>query len=107
MSLFNNNLFGDTDLGQVTLPEPASDALIRELATTGGSTTTPSTTTPAKAGAGFRPTIDTSASGGSSTWMPYALVGGGIVVAGVLIWSAMRRPTPNRRRARRRRRSRR
>lgn len=104
MSLFKNNLFGDADLGQVTLPEPATDALIHELATTGGGTTT---TTPPKAGAGFRPTVDTSASSGSN-WVPYALVGGGIVVAGALIWSAMRRPartTPNRRRARRRRRS--
>ncbi len=100
MSLFQNNLFGDADLGQVTLPEPASDALIHELATTGGSTTT----TPPKAGAGFRPTVDLTASSGPSTWVPYALVGGGIVVAGVLIWSAMRRParaTPNRRRRRR------
>lgn len=100
MSLFNNNLFGDSDLGQVTLPEPASDALIHELATTGGATT------PAKAGTGFRPTIDTSASSTSRNWVPYALVGGGFVVAGVLIWSAMRRSaraTPNRRRSRRRR----
>lgn len=105
MSLFGNNIFGDEDLGQVTLPEPASDELIHELATTGGRplTTTTPVTTPTTKPEGFKV-------GGVTmpSWTPYAIVGGGIVVAGVLIWSATRRPvrtTPNRRRNRRRRRT--
>jgi hypothetical protein len=105
MSLFGSNIFGDADLGQVTLPEPASDELIRELAITGGrAPTTSASDTPVKAGAGFRPTVATSTTGMS--WAPYALVGGGVVIAGVLIWAAMRRParaTANRRNRRRRR----
>jgi hypothetical protein len=111
MSLFGTHLFDAADteaMGQVTLPEPASDALISELAITGGRTPTrtveptPGTSTP-KAGAGFRPTAVTPT--GGIPWAP-VLIGGGIVVAGLLIWSATRRPTPNRRRSRRNRRRR-
>jgi hypothetical protein len=98
MSLFDNSLFGD--LGQVTLPEPASDALIRELAITGGRPPSrtvepaPSTDVATKtAGSKMLP-----ASGGMPTWAPTALIGGGVIFAGLLIWSATRRPTPNRRR---------
>lgn len=106
MSLFGNHIFGsDADLGQVTLPEPATDDLIHDLATMPTRTVTPTTSTaPPKAGAGFRPTVDLSTTS-ATPWVPYALVGGGIVIAGLLIWSATRRPrtTANRRRHRRRR----
>jgi hypothetical protein len=104
MSLFGTHLFAaDTEgMGQVTLPEPASDALIHELSVTGGRTPTrtveptPGTSvTPPKAGAGFRATVGTPS--GGIPWAP-VLIGGGVVVAGLLIWSATRRPTPNRRR---------
>jgi hypothetical protein len=100
MSLFGTHLFDTDTLGQVTLPEPASDALIAELAVTGGRT--PSRTVepapsrePATKTAGSRmlPT-----SGGMPTWAPSAMIGGGVIFAGLLIWSATRRPTPNRRR---------
>lgn len=111
MSLFGTHLFDAADteaMGQVTLPEPASDALISELAVTGGRTRTveptPGTsTTPPKAGAGFRATVAPPA----ISWTPYVMVGGGILVAGLLIWSATRRPRANRVRRNRRRRSRR
>lgn len=104
MSIFENSLFGD-DLGQVTLPEPASDALIHELATTGGSTPSrtvepaPDTTPPPKRSGSGMSVLPTT--GGLPVWAPYAMIGTGIVFAGVLIWSATRtrpRATPNRRR---------
>jgi len=104
MSLFGTSLFEDDTLGQVTLPEPASDALISELAVTGGRT--PSRTVepdtskqaPAKTiGDGMLMTT------GLPAWAPYAMIGGGVIFAGLLIWSARKRPTPNRRRTRRRR----
>jgi hypothetical protein len=113
VSIFENSLFGD-DLGQVTLPEPASDALIHELATTGGSTPSrtvepaPDTTTPPKRSGSGMSVLPTT--GGLPVWAPYAMIGTGIVFAGVLIWSATRtrpRATPNRRRKSSRRSSRR
>lgn len=99
MSLFGDNIFGNEDLGQVTLPEPASDELIHELAITGGRPTTSDDTTSTKPGFVKVAGVE------MPTWAPYALVGSGIAVAGLLIWSAMRRPartTANRRRRRRR-----
>lgn len=100
MSLFGNHLFANDTLGQVTLPEPASDALISELRVTGGRT--PSRTVePASTPEMSKETSDKMLSGGGMpTWAPYALIGGGVVFAGLLIWSATRRPTPNRRRRR-------
>lgn len=109
MSLFGTHLFANDTLGQVTLPEPASDDLIRELATTGGKepsrTVEPSsmeTTAKTGGGPGMLPS-----SGGLPAWAPYAMVGGGLVFVGLLVWSATRRParaTPNRRGRNRRRR---
>jgi hypothetical protein len=109
VSLFGANLFDGNTLGQVTLPEPASDALISELAVTGGRTAPSRTVEPAPsrepatktAGSRMLP-----ASGGMPTWAPAAMIGGGVLFAGLLIWSATRRPTPNRRRRRSHRRSR-
>jgi hypothetical protein len=111
MSLFATHLFAGHTLGQVTLPEPASDELIHELATTGGRTVTtpsrtvePSPTPDAAKGArgGMLPKAP-GGGGGLPTWAPYAMIGGGVLFAGLLIWSATRRPTANRRRRRRRR----
>ena len=113
MSLFGTHLFANGDLGQVTLPEPASDALIHELTTSGGTfpsrtvTPTPSSdTTPAKRSGSGMSVLPTT--GGLPVWAPYAMVGGGVIFAGLLIWSATRsRPraaTPNRRRKSSRRR---
>lgn len=100
MSLFGPHLFSDDSLGQVTLPEPASDALIHELATTGGRA--PSRTVePARVPDVVKPSGDTLLPrAGLPTWAPVAMIGGGLVFAGLLIWSATRRPTPNRRRRR-------
>jgi hypothetical protein len=100
MSLFGPHLFSDDSLGQVTLPEPASDALIHELATTGGRT--PSRTVePSRVPDAAKPAGDTLlARAGLPRWVPVAMLGGGLVFAGLLIWSATRRPTPNRRRRR-------
>jgi len=109
MSLFGTHLFATDTLGQVTLPEPASDALISELAVTGGRppsrTVEPSPSemfVKTAGGPGMLP------GGGLPVWAPYAMVGGGLAFVGLLIWSATRRPraTQNRARSRRRRRSR-
>lgn len=102
MSLFANHLFAGHTLGQVTLPEPASDELIAELATTGGRSRTvepaPSTEEAApKGGAKAR------ASAGIP-WVPITAVGGALLFAGLVIWAASRRPKPNRRRRHGRRR---
>jgi hypothetical protein len=102
VSLFGTHLFANDALGQVTLPEPASDALISELRVTGGRlpsrTVEPSSTPDVP-----KETGDKMLSGGGlPTWAPYAMVGGGIIFAGLMIWSSMRRPTPNRRRRHRR-----
>lgn len=106
MSLFGTHLFANDTLGQVTLPEPASDALIHELATTGGRT--PSRTVePAPVPDAAKPAGATMLPrSGMPVWAPYAMIGGGLVFAGLLVWSATRRPTPNRRRRRGHRRAR-
>lgn len=103
MSLFDDDLFSSDSLGQVALPEPASDALISELRTTGGRTTR--TAEPSSTPEVPKETGDKMLSGGStSALVPYAIVAGGVIFAGLLIWSATRkRPTPNRRRRRNRR----
>lgn len=57
-------------------------------------------------GDGLLPSAASEPRGAAPKWVPYALVGGGIVVAGGIIWAVTRnRPVaPNRRRKRRRRR---
>ena len=102
MSLFSTHLFANHTLGQVTLPEPASDALISELATTGGRSRTvepaPSAEdAPTKGGAKARAST-------GLPWVPIAAIGGGLLFAGLVVWAASRRPKPNRRRRHGRRR---
>jgi hypothetical protein len=110
MSLFANHLFGSAVLGQTPLPEPASDALIRELATTGGSTpsrTLSRTVEPAPTPDAHKPSGSSMLPSPGATWVPYAAIGGSILFVGALLWAATRRaPTANRRRRRSRRRAR-
>lgn len=98
MSLFSTHLFANHTLGQVTLPEPASDALISELAATGGRSRTvepaPSTEDAPKGGAKARAST-------GIPWVPIAAIGGSLLFAGLVVWAASRRPKPNRRRRRR------
>jgi len=57
-------------------------------------------------GDGLLPSSDAPSSSGP-TWLPWALIGGGVLVAGGIVWVATRKParvTANKRRRRRRRR---
>lgn len=60
-------------------------------------------------GDGLLPSAAEPSGGGQPRWLPWALVGGGVLVAGGIVWAATRRQpvAANRRRRRRRRTSRR
>lgn len=88
--------------GRQALPLPQSE-LPEQGATEPAynKTAEPFTPVAPRQGDGILPS-DTGEPAGAQRWLPFALVGGALVVGGTLVWVATRRPavTPNRRRRR-------
>lgn len=124
--LFARNVFTSGPLGQTTSVPAASDALIAQLAQSGGSTAVATSGKTVTASTGSK-SVDSSAmtssayspytdptmstmpvdSSSSSSWVPIALIGGAAVLTIGIVVMATRKPaakaTANRRRSRARR----